>query len=468
MLEELASQPSSFVKNPAVWQGRLLICALRQPSKYFTAMQIELALGSQHGTLESHLFEETLFFERTHESMHGSHYRLTQEGLSNAHVLDKVWREMHAMLEFRDTHARKATIRNNTISPTQSHSEPRAEAVQASSKFADAANSDFIIQVQNLRREFKSKGGNGRIVQAVQGVDITVKAAEIVGFLGPNGAGKTTTLRMLTTLLRPTSGSALVTGIDLLGDPRSVRKRIGYVAQGNGTSPESKVVEELEIQGRLHGLSRSDVAQRIGEVLHQMDLEGLEDRLTKTLSGGQRRRLDIALGLIHLPDLLFLDEPTTGLDPQNRANLWSHVRRLRNEHGMTIFLTTHYLEEADALCDRIMIMDAGQVVAQGTPQDLKASISGDKIELSVPVRDAPRTALIAERLTGAQKVVVTDGRIRLRVPRGDAALPVLLRELNSANISPRSFQISQPSLDDVFLSVTGRRLRDSIVAGRRK
>ncbi|MGP3958115.1 ABC transporter ATP-binding protein [Nonomuraea sp. 3N208] len=209
-------------------------------------------------------------------------------------------------------------------------------------------------------------------VEAVKGVDITVEPGEIVGFLGPNGAGKTTTMRMLTTLLKPTSGSATVAGHDLLDDQRQVRKRIGYVAQGSGILPMSPLKGELELQGMLYGLSREEATARTREVLARLELTGLESRAAATLSGGQRRRFDIAFALLHDPVLLFLDEPTTGLDPQSRANLWDHIRSLRAEHGMTVFLTTHYLDEADALCDRLLIIDHGRIVAEGTPAELKA------------------------------------------------------------------------------------------------
>ncbi|MFI7612588.1 ABC transporter ATP-binding protein [Nonomuraea terrae] len=208
-------------------------------------------------------------------------------------------------------------------------------------------------------------------VQAVKGVDITVEPGEIVGFLGPNGAGKTTTMRMLTTLLRPTSGTATVAGHDLSGEPREVRGRIGYVAQGSGLALATPLKDDLELQGRLYGLSRREVAARAEEVLARLELTGLDARPAAALSGGQRRRFDIAFALLHDPVLLFLDEPTTGLDPQSRAALWDHIRALRAEHGMTVFLTTHYLEEADALCDRLIVIDHGAIVAGGTPAELK-------------------------------------------------------------------------------------------------
>ncbi|MEW9531602.1 ABC transporter ATP-binding protein [Microbispora sp. NPDC049125] len=210
-------------------------------------------------------------------------------------------------------------------------------------------------------------------VEAVRGVDLDVAQGEIVGFLGPNGAGKTTTLRMLTTLLRPTSGTATVAGCDLVADPVGVRRRIGYVAQGGMVGPYTQVGDELELQARLYGMRRSEARERVAALLEKLDLRGVEQRTVMAMSGGQKRRVDIAMGLLHRPGLLFLDEPTTGLDPQSRANLWDHVRRLREQDGVTIFLTTHYLEEADALCDRVVIIDHGRIVTSGTPAELKAA-----------------------------------------------------------------------------------------------
>lgn len=237
-----------------------------------------------------------------------------------------------------------------------------------------------MLRTTGLTKTFE--GG----VEAVKGVDISVEAGEIVGFLGPNGAGKTTTMRMLTTLLRPTSGTATVAGRDLLGDPREVRRRIGYVSQGGGVNVMAPLAEQLELQGMLYGLSRAAARARYHEVLARLGLAGMEERVGAALSGGQRRRFDIAFALLHDPRLLFLDEPTTGLDPQSRANLWEHVRSLREEHGVTIFLTTHYLDEADALCDRLLIIDDGRIAAAGTPAELKAGRTLDEAFLDLTGR----------------------------------------------------------------------------------
>ena len=318
-----------------------------------------------------------------------------------------------------------------------------------------------MIKARGLERRFRRKGRNGGEVHAVKGVDLDVAAGELVGFLGPNGAGKTTTLRMLTTLLKPSAGTATVGGCDLLTDPLGVRKRIGYVAQGGGSAPESKVSEELELQGRLYRMSKADSIAR-GQVLcEQLELTGLDDRLTKTLSGGQRRRLDIAMGLIHSPGIVFLDEPSTGLDPQSRANLWEHIRRLRAEQGVTVFLTTHYLDEADALSDRLIVIDDGRIVAEGTPDSLKAQVNGDGVVVGVDPASAVEAAEIAGRLEGAHELSVADGTIRFRVPRGDVAMPELLRALDTRSIAMRSVQVHRPTLDDVFLTLTGRSLREA-------
>lgn len=230
-----------------------------------------------------------------------------------------------------------------------------------------------IISTAGLTQTFRTKRGT---VEAVRGIDLTVAPGEILGFLGPNGAGKTTTLRMLTTLLTPTGGAATVAGLDLARDPAAVRHKIGYVAQSGGVDPNISVREELVTQGRLYRLTEPQAVARAQELAADLDLTDFLDRQCATLSGGQRRRLDIAMGLMHHPEVLFLDEPTTGLDPGSRADLWALVRRLRDDHGTTVVLTTHYLDEADALCDRLVVIDKGVVVAEGTPSALKLRYGG--------------------------------------------------------------------------------------------
>jgi ABC-2 type transport system ATP-binding protein len=314
----------------------------------------------------------------------------------------------------------------------------------------------LMIEAMGLARTFRTRRG---AVEAVRGVDLAVRTGEIVGFLGPNGAGKTTTLRMLTTLLTPTAGTATVAGCDLLGDPAGVRQRIGYVAQGGGTDPSCPAGEEATFQAELYRISKSEAQRRRTELFAQFDLTGLEDRAIKTLSGGQRRRLDVVLGLIHQPALIFLDEPTTGLDPQARSNLWQHVRRLRGECGVTVFLTTHYLDEADALCDRILVIDHGRIVAGGTPNELKRRISGDVVAIQVAGEPERARAALAG-LAGVRDAAVNDSTLRLTVDRGDEALPGLLRALDAAGVGLASIQLHRPTLDDVFLTLTGRSLRD--------
>ncbi|MCW2896621.1 MAG: daunorubicin resistance transporter ATPase subunit [Actinomycetia bacterium] len=328
-----------------------------------------------------------------------------------------------------------------------------------------------IIEARGLARDFTSRK---RTVHAVRGVDLTVEEGEIVGFLGPNGAGKTTTLRMLTTLLRPTSGTATVAGADLLRDPLGVRKRIGFVPQAigqtqGGTSDNALVIEELTDQGTAYRIPRAETARRAAALVEQLDLGGLDQRYVKTLSGGQRRRLEIALGLVHEPPLVFLDEPTTGLDPQSRSNMWEHIRRLRSELGTTVFLTTHYLDEADALCDRLFVIDHGVIVAVGTPDVLKRHVSGDVVTLSVNgaandgATEAARSLLVDSPVV--REVTVTDGALRLTVDHGEEALPVLLRTLDGAGITMSAISLSRPTLDDVFLTLTGRSLRDDPPGG---
>jgi ABC-2 type transport system ATP-binding protein len=324
-----------------------------------------------------------------------------------------------------------------------------------------AKEQSVIIEAQGLARTFTSRR---RSVEAVRGVDLTIKAGEIVGFLGPNGAGKTTTLRMLTTLLRPTAGTATVAGCDLLRDPVGVRRRIGYVPQAigvtaGGTDPNCLVSEELAIQGRVYRLTASQTTQRSALLTSQLELTGLENRLCKTLSGGQRRRLDIALGLVHSPLVVFLDEPTTGLDPQSRSNLWDHIRGLRERLGTTVFLTTHYLEEADALCDRVLVIDNGKIIAEGVPDELKRQISGDVVTLSVTAGTATAERTMAG-YPGVRDISVDGKAIRMTVEHGEHALPGMLRALDAEGITMESIQLARPTLDDVFLTLTGRSLRD--------
>jgi ABC-2 type transport system ATP-binding protein len=328
---------------------------------------------------------------------------------------------------------------------------------------------DNIITTQDLRKSFpasRGPGGRGGRVEAVRGVSMDVARGEVFGFLGPNGAGKTTTVRMLTTLLPIDSGAATVAGFDVARQPKQVRTRIGYVSQLGGADELATGRENLLLQGRLYGASRAEVAPRAEALAELLDLAGFADRRVGTYSGGQRRRLDIALGLVHDPAVLFLDEPTTGLDPQSRANLWDHIRALR-DRGTTVFLTTHYLEEADVLCDRLMIMDHGQIVAEGTPRALKQQVAGDAILISLRRGDhvAERAAPVLRQEPYVRELTTDDGHVRLYVDDGGSALPQVIRVLDQAGIEVSSMSMSEPTLDDVFLRQTGRSLRDGRDAG---
>ena len=320
-----------------------------------------------------------------------------------------------------------------------------------------------IISTTDLRKSFRAKGG---AVEAVRGVSIDVARGEVFGFLGPNGAGKTTTLRMLTTLLPIDSGTATVAGFDVSRQAQQVRTRTGYVSQLGGADELATGRENLILQGRLYGASRAQVAPRAAALAALLDLAEFADRRVSTYSGGQRRRLDIALGLVHEPAVLFLDEPTTGLDPQSRANLWDHIRGLR-DGGTTVFLTTHYLEEADVLCDRLVIMDHGQIVAEGTPRALKQQVAGDAILITLRRGDhaAERAAPVLRREPYVRELTTDDGRVRLYVDDGGTALPQLIRTLDQAGIGVSSMSMSEPTLDDVFLRQTGRSLREGADAG---
>ncbi|HEX6969919.1 MAG TPA: ATP-binding cassette domain-containing protein [Micromonosporaceae bacterium] len=318
-----------------------------------------------------------------------------------------------------------------------------------------------MIKTRGLRKSFRSRQGREtKVVEAVRGVDLTVADGEIFGFLGPNGAGKTTTLRMLATLIEPDGGEAIIAGADLRREPGEVRRRIGYVAQGGSTWDDSTAREELVLQARLYGFGKAEARRRAARALDAFQLTEFADRKCKTYSGGQRRRVDIALGIIHEPRIVFLDEPTTGLDPQSRAHMWDEIRRLRTE-GMTVFITTHYLDEADALCDRIAIMDHGRIVAEGTPDELKREISGDVVLLGLNGSVPKAADLLGTKSYVTKLETLDEGMLRLYVAEGPTAIPQILRALDSADLDLRSIELHRPSLDDVFLTKTGRSLRES-------
>jgi ABC-2 type transport system ATP-binding protein len=318
-----------------------------------------------------------------------------------------------------------------------------------------------MIETRGLRKSFTTRQGREKkVVEAVRGVDLDVAEGEIFGFLGPNGAGKTTMLRMLATLIVPDGGTAMIAGADLRKDPGEVRRRIGYVAQGGSTWDGSTAREELVLQARLYGISKSDAQARAERVLGAFQLSEYADRLCKTYSGGQRRRVDIALGIIHEPKVVFLDEPTSGLDPQSRAHMWDEIRRLRAE-GMTVFITTHYLDEADALCDRLSIMDYGEIVASGTPAELKREISGDVVRVGLPAASVAAAAEILDAVAVVNKLETHDDSVRLYVEEGGTAIPLILRALDAGGVPLGSIELNRPSLDDVFLTKTGRSLREN-------
>ena len=316
-------------------------------------------------------------------------------------------------------------------------------------------NRNQMITARGLTKTFRSKG---QTVEAVRAVDLSVGDGELVAFLGPNGAGKSTTLRMLTTLLPPTSGEAIVAGCDIHRDPAGVRRRIGYVGQGTSGGHTQRVRDELHAQGAFYGMGRRETRARAAELIESLELGQIANRQVQSLSGGQKRRLDIALGLIHRPELLFLDEPSTGLDPHSRANLWDHIVALRRATGTTIFLTTHYLDEADQLAERVMVMDHGSVIADDTAWALKESLAGDRVTLTLD--SATDAAAAASRIGGdVDGVVVT-----VTAPGGDRALPRYIRELSDAGLDVVAATHRQPTLDDVFLALTGRSLREEAAA----
>ncbi|WP_109472231.1 ATP-binding cassette domain-containing protein [Ornithinimicrobium cavernae] len=318
-----------------------------------------------------------------------------------------------------------------------------------------------MIHARGLKQTFLTGQGRHKTpVHAVAGVDLDVAEGEVVGFLGPNGAGKTTTLRMLTTLLRPTEGTATVAGYDVVSQSQQVRQRIGYVSQVGSTFSAAFAGDEVADHGMLYGMSRADAVRRGQELFEQLDLQGLWRRMPRSMSGGQKRRLDIAMGLIHDPGLVFLDEPTTGLDPQARANLWEHIAGLRARRGATVFLTTHYLDEADALADRIIIIDKGRIVASDTADNLKAQVSGDLVDLEVS-SDAEVGGARAHLEAIASDVSVEGRHVRGRVPRAGREVPGLLRALVGSGTTLDSIEVHRPTLDDVFLTLTGRSLRDA-------
>jgi len=320
------------------------------------------------------------------------------------------------------------------------------------------------IEARQLVKTYAVRGEKHGI-RALDGLDISVPRGMIYGLLGPNGAGKSTTVKILTSLARPDSGEARVEGVDVLARPGQVRHMIGVVAQRSGADPTATGRENLILQGRLYGLRGATVRARADELLAHFGLTEAAGRLVRTYSGGMQRRLDVALGLIHRPAVLFLDEPTTGLDPESRTAMWQEIARLAGGEGMTVLLTTHYLEEADRLASRLAIVDRGRVVTSGTPDELKGELRGDAVQVELPaLRDdaeAARVRRVLEALPAVRDVVIAGRDVSARSDDGAAAVPVVLAELQRAGVNAASVAVARPSLDDVYLRHTGRRYSES-------
>ena len=320
---------------------------------------------------------------------------------------------------------------------------------------------DLVIETKGLRKTFISKDRSGKKeVEAVKGIDLTVRKGEIFGFLGPNGAGKSTTQKMLSTLLCPTGGEAKVLGYDLAKQQEQIRQNVGCVSQAGGADLYSTGVENLFLQAQLYGLDTLTAKKRVAEFVERLQMSSFVDRPAQSYSGGQKRRLDIALGMIHHPLLLLLDEPTSGLDPQSRAYLWGEIKKLKNG-GITVFLTTQYMDEADKLCDTIAIIDNGKIIVTGTPGELKSSVGGDAIVFSFLSEETARNAeaLLKEKIQ-VERIQTKDNSVYLTIKDGERMMPELLRSLDARNLEAQTVTLSRPSLDDVFLKYTGRSLRE--------
>ncbi len=310
------------------------------------------------------------------------------------------------------------------------------------------------IEVEKLVREFR-KGP-----RAVDGIDLRVEPGEVYGFLGPNGAGKSTTVLMLTTLLPPTSGTARVAGYDITKEGPRVRASIGAALQEAALDPFLTGRDHMTLQAALHGLPRAERKKRGGELLERVGLSEAADRRVRGYSGGMKRRLDLALALVHRPSILFLDEPTTGLDPQSRSALWAEVSRLAREDGVTVFLTTQYLEEADVLADRVGIIDHGRIVAEDTPEALKAEIGRPSVE-ATPMESRERDAVARVLSRFGEEIPAQPGAVAVRLNSGAGDLADVVRALDAENLKVSNLRLEEPSLDDVFLEKTGRSLEGS-------
>jgi ABC-2 type transport system ATP-binding protein len=317
---------------------------------------------------------------------------------------------------------------------------------------------DVAIAAEGLVKTYATHSRKAQPVRALDGLSITVARGTIFGLLGPNGAGKSTTIKILTTLARPDAGTARIEGVDVLKRPDQVRRMIGVVAQRSGSDPMATGRENLILQGHLFGMRGPEVKARAGELLARFNLADAADRLVKTYSGGMQRRLDVALGLVHRPEILFLDEPTTGLDPEARTAMWQEINRLAGDDGMTVLLTTHYMEEADRLADRLAIVDHGTVVAEGSPDELKGDLRGDAVHLELPPgTDVSRATQVLESLPHVRDLRVTGRALSARSGDGAAAVPGILAALERAGVPVAAVTVARPSLDDVYLRHTGHR-----------
>ncbi len=315
------------------------------------------------------------------------------------------------------------------------------------------------IVVEGLRKRY------GKDVTALDGVSFEVREGEVFGLLGPNGAGKSTTVRILVTLTSPDGGRATVAGHDVVREQNRVRRSIGYVAQASGVDTYASGRENLMLQGRIQGLGRRELTARVDELLELFDLTGAADRVVRGYSGGMKRRLDVALGLVHRPQVLFLDEPTTGLDPEARAAMWEELARLAKAERLTILLTTHYLEEADELADRLAIVSRGRVVVEGTPEELKRALKGDAVSVELANGAGEDARGIVEGIRSVHETTVDGQHLRARADNGAQAVPAILSALESRGIPVASVTIARPSLDDVYLHYTGRDFRSDDAAG---
>jgi ABC-2 type transport system ATP-binding protein len=314
---------------------------------------------------------------------------------------------------------------------------------------------EHAIVARGLRKRYGK-------VQALDGLDLSVGRGTIFGLLGPNGAGKSTTVKILTTLSRPDSGEARVAGVDVLAQPQRVRRSIGVVGQRPGSAEEATGRENLVLQGELYGITGSELKRRVENVLERFDLREAADRPVRTYSGGMQRRLDVAMGLVHQPQVLFLDEPTTGLDPEVRAALWSEIERLARDEQMTILLTTHYLEEADRLASDLAIVDRGRVVAQGSPDALKSELQGDSVHVELVEAEAEaRVQAVLARVRELTRVAVEGRFVHASATHGATAVPAVLAAFESSGVKVASVSMARPSLDEVYLRHAGRRFEDA-------